>query len=65
MGALLVLIGVWTLTSKQDYVSLLSASLYQSATYSLIVAGCLLILTAVLGIFSVWFESKKALTVVC
>lgn len=60
-GILLILFGLWTLLYKQDYVALSTSSLYQIATFILIFAGVLIIITGVIGILSAWFESKRFL----
>jgi CD151 antigen len=54
----------WTISSKQDYINLLSSSLYQASTYILIIAGIIIAITGIVGIFSAWFESKNVLIVV-
>ena len=61
---MITLFGVWTLTSKQDYFILSRSFYYESSTYILIAAGCLIFVTGIMGIVSAWVESKKVIFVV-
>lgn len=63
VGVLLVIFGVWTITSKHYYLNLITSSFYLGSTYLLIIAGCIIILNEVLGTVGAWFESKKILIV--
>ena len=63
-GILLILFGVWTLTSKNEFAELLSSILYLSSTYILITAGTVIIFTSLLGLVGAWLEKRKILLIV-
>ncbi|KAM6895361.1 tetraspanin-11 [Xenentodon cancila] len=61
-GAAVLGVGVWTLVEKGDYLSLLSSSTFAVATYILIVAGSLVVVTGFLGCCAVIREQRSCLS---
>ncbi|KAM8861180.1 CD151 antigen isoform X3 [Synchiropus splendidus] len=61
-GAVLV-VGVWTLVAKSDYISLLNSSFYTTSTYLLIAAGCVVIVTGIIGCCATLNERRSLLIV--
>lgn len=55
-------LGIWTLSSKYDYSILSSSILYESSTYLLIIAGCLIVFASIMGIIGAWVDSKRFIT---
>ncbi|XP_055506444.1 tetraspanin-11 [Leucoraja erinacea] len=60
-GAGVLLIGIWTLNEKREYLSLLPSSTFAVSACILVFAGCLVIVTGFLGCCAVVREQKSAL----
>nr|XP_020475025.1 CD151 antigen-like [Monopterus albus] len=61
-GAVLV-VGVWTLVEKSNYISLLNSSFYSASAYILIAAGVIVIVTGIIGCCATLKELKSLLIV--
>lgn len=57
-------VGVWTLTEKSDYISLLNSSFYSASAYILIAAGVIVIVTGMIGCCATLKEMRSLLIVV-
>ena len=63
-GISLCVLGVYTIKSKHEYISLLSSSIYESSTYLIILIAGIIILASVLGFIGTSAASKKILIAV-
>ncbi|KAG7225722.1 hypothetical protein INR49_012308 [Caranx melampygus] len=61
-GAAVLGVGVWTLLEKSDYLSLLASSTFAVSTYTLILAGSLVVVTGFLGCCAVIREQRSCLS---
>ncbi|KAK1784939.1 hypothetical protein P4O66_018371 [Electrophorus voltai] len=62
-GGVVMAVGIWTLTEKSDYISLLSSRIYAVSAYILILAGVIVMVTGVLGCCATFKERKQLLRV--
>jgi len=60
-GIFLILLSVYTIKYKQNYVDLFSSQAFQASTYIILTSGALVIVFASVGIFSAWNEKKPFL----
>uniref|UniRef100_A0A3B5A3C2 Tetraspanin n=1 Tax=Stegastes partitus TaxID=144197 RepID=A0A3B5A3C2_9TELE len=63
-GGVVLVVGVWTLVEKSDYISLLNSSFYSVSAYILIAAGVIVIMTGIIGCCGTLKEMKSLLIVV-
>lgn len=57
-GVAVVVVAVWTILNKHQYISLLSTSNYLFCTYGLLLAGGLAVFGGFLGCCGVWRENR-------
>ncbi|XP_008310355.1 CD151 antigen isoform X2 [Cynoglossus semilaevis] len=62
-GGAVLAVGVWTLTEKSDYISLLNSSFYSASAYILIAAGVIVIVTGMIGCCATLKEMRSLLIV--
>ncbi|XP_072573461.1 tetraspanin-11 isoform X2 [Paramormyrops kingsleyae] len=62
-GTAVMAVGIWTLTDKSDYLSLLASSTFAVSAYILILAGVLVMVTGFLGCCAVVREQRSCLSV--
>uniref|UniRef100_A0A3B5A4I1 Tetraspanin n=1 Tax=Stegastes partitus TaxID=144197 RepID=A0A3B5A4I1_9TELE len=60
-GGVVLVVGVWTLVEKSDYISLLNSSFYSVSAYILIAAGVIVIMTGIIGCCGTLKEMKSLL----
>lgn len=60
-GVLVLITGIWTVTDKYQYVTLLSTVTYPIITYFLLAAGALVLLISILGFCAVFKENQPLL----
>ncbi|KAF4526878.1 hypothetical protein B566_EDAN013789, partial [Ephemera danica] len=63
-GIAVLAVGVWTITSKHQFVALLATATYELTAYVLLAAGALVLLTMVVGCVAVYQENRCLLLVV-
>ncbi|XP_076848499.1 CD151 antigen-like [Brachyhypopomus gauderio] len=62
-GGAVMAVGIWTLTEKSDYISLLSSRIYAVSAYILVLAGVIVMVTGVLGCCATFKEQRRLLRV--
>ncbi|XP_029909846.1 CD151 antigen [Myripristis murdjan] len=62
-GGVVLVVGVWTLVEKSDYISLLNSSYFSVSVYILIAAGAIVIVTGIIGCCATLKEMKSLLIV--
>uniref|UniRef100_A0A8C2VSX9 Tetraspanin n=1 Tax=Chinchilla lanigera TaxID=34839 RepID=A0A8C2VSX9_CHILA len=62
-GAAVMVEGVWTLTEKSSYLSILGSSIFTASTYTLISEGTLIMVTGFLGCCTIVWEQRGCVSV--